>query len=31
MYLQNLSGTPNIGDINSMTVMATLKEAQIPV
>jgi Lrp/AsnC family transcriptional regulator len=30
-YLQHLSGQPNLGDINSMTVMATLKEAQVPL
>lgn len=30
-YLENLSGQSDIGDINSMTVMATLKEAQCPV
>lgn len=30
-YLANLSGLPFLGDINSMTVMATLKEARIPI
>ena len=30
-YLEHLSGQPDLGDINSMTVMATLKEAQVPV
>jgi Lrp/AsnC family transcriptional regulator len=30
-YLAELSGLPFIGDVNSMTVMATLKEAQVPV
>lgn len=30
-YLDYLSGQPDIGDINSMAVMATLKEAQVPV
>jgi Lrp/AsnC family transcriptional regulator len=30
-YLEHLSGRPDLGDINSMTVMATLKEAQVPV
>jgi len=30
-YLEHLSGSPDLGDINSMTVMATLKEGQIPV
>jgi Lrp/AsnC family transcriptional regulator len=30
-YLEHLSGQPELGDINSMTVMATLKEAQVPV
>jgi Lrp/AsnC family transcriptional regulator len=30
-YLEHLSGSPYLGDINSMTVMATLKETQVPV
>jgi DNA-binding Lrp family transcriptional regulator len=30
-YLEHLSGSPDLGDINSMTVMATIKEAQIPI
>ena len=30
-YLEHLSGSPDLGEINSMTVMATLKEAQVPV
>lgn len=30
-YLEHLSGQPDLGDINSMAVMATLKEAQVPV
>ena len=30
-YLEHLSGSPDLGDINSMTVMATLKEGHIPV
>lgn len=30
-YLEHLSGTAEIGDINSMTVMSTLKEAGVPV
>src|SRR6476646_9643000 len=30
-YLEHLSGQPDLGDINSMTVMATLKEAQVPL
>jgi Lrp/AsnC family transcriptional regulator len=30
-YLEHLSGSPDLGDINSMTVMATLKEAHVPV
>ena len=30
-YLAHLSGLSFVGDINSMTVMATLKEAQVPV
>ena len=30
-YLEHLSGQPDLGDINSMTVMATLKESQAPV
>lgn len=30
-YLQHLSGSPHLSDINSMTVMATLKESQVPV
>ena len=30
-YLEHLSGSPDLGDINSMTVMQTLKEGQIPV
>ena len=30
-YLEHLSGRPDLGDINSMTVMATLKEAQVPL
>ena len=30
-YLEHLSGQPDLGDINSMTVMTTLKEAQVPV
>jgi len=29
-YLEHLSGQPDLGEINSMTVMATLKEGQIP-
>lgn len=30
-YLEHLSGSEDLGDINSMTVMATLKEGQIPI
>ena len=30
-YLEHLSGHPDLGDINSMTVMATLKEGEIPI
>ena len=30
-YLAHLSGQPDLGEINSMTVMATLKETQVPV
>lgn len=30
-YLEHLSGQPDLGDINSMTVMSVLKEAQVPV
>jgi len=30
-YLEHLSGSPDLGDINIMTVMATLKEGHIPV
>lgn len=30
-YLEHLSGQPELGDINSMTVMATMKEGQIPL
>jgi len=30
-YLEHLSGQPDLGDINTITVMATLKEGQIPV
>lgn len=30
-YLENLTGQPDLGEINSMTVMATLKEGQIPL
>ena len=30
-YLEHLSGQPDVGDINSMTVMSVLKEAQVPV
>lgn len=30
-YLEHLSGQPEIGEINSMTVMATLKDGLIPV
>jgi Lrp/AsnC family transcriptional regulator len=30
-YLEHLSGSPDLGGINSMTVMATLKEGHIPV
>lgn len=30
-YLAHLSGLAFVGDINSMTVMATLKEAQVPI
>jgi Lrp/AsnC family transcriptional regulator len=30
-YLAHLSGLACVGDINSMTVMATLKETQIPI
>jgi Lrp/AsnC family transcriptional regulator len=30
-YLQHLSGSPDLADINTMTVMATLKETQVPV
>jgi len=30
-YLEHLSGRPDLGDINTITVMATIKEGQIPV
>ena len=30
-YLEHLSGQPDLGEINSMTVMATLKEGQVPI
>lgn len=30
-YLEHLSGQADLGDINSMAVMATLKESQTPV
>jgi Lrp/AsnC family transcriptional regulator, cysteine-sensing transcriptional activator len=30
-YLEHLSGQSDLGDINTMTVMSTLKEAQVPV
>lgn len=30
-YLKHLSGQPYLGDINTMTVMATIKEAQVSV
>jgi DNA-binding Lrp family transcriptional regulator len=30
-YLENLSGRAELADINSMTVMSALKEAQVPV
>jgi Lrp/AsnC family transcriptional regulator len=30
-YLEHLSGSPQLSDINSMTVMSTLKETQVPV
>lgn len=30
-YLKHLSGLPDLGDINSMTVMQTLKEGQAPI
>jgi Lrp/AsnC family transcriptional regulator len=30
-YLENLSGQPDLGDINTMTVMATLKEGFTPI
>jgi len=30
-YLDNLSGQVELADINSMTVMSSLKEAQVPV
>ena len=30
-YLEHLSGQPHLGDINTMTVMATIKQAQVPV
>ena len=30
-YLEHLSGQPDLGDINSMSVMATIKEGQIPI
>jgi Lrp/AsnC family transcriptional regulator len=30
-YLEHLSGQPHLGDINTMTVMATIKEAQVPI
>jgi len=30
-YLEHLSGQPQLGDINTMTVMATIKQAQVPV
>jgi Lrp/AsnC family transcriptional regulator len=29
-YLEHLTGQPDLGEINSMTVMATIKEGQIP-
>jgi Lrp/AsnC family transcriptional regulator len=30
-YLEHLSGQPHLGDINTMTVMATIKESHIPL
>ena len=30
-YLEHLTGQPDLGEINSMTVMATIKEGQIPI
>jgi Lrp/AsnC family transcriptional regulator len=30
-YLEHLSGQEDLGDINTMTVLATIKEAQIPI
>jgi Lrp/AsnC family transcriptional regulator len=30
-YLENLSGHPDLGDVTTMTVMATLKEGAIPI
>jgi len=30
-YLQHLSGSTDLADINTMAVMATLKETQVPV
>ena len=30
-YLEHLSGQADLGDINTMTVMATLKENEIPI
>lgn len=30
-YLEHLSGRPELGEVNSMTVMATLKEGRVPV
>lgn len=30
-YLEHLSGRPELGEVNSMTVMATLKEGLVPV
>jgi Lrp/AsnC family transcriptional regulator len=30
-YLEHLTGQPDLGEINSMTVMATIKEGQIPL
>lgn len=30
-YLEHLSGQPDLGEINSMTIMAALKESQVPV
>lgn len=29
--LEHLTGQPDLGEINSMTVMATIKEGQIPI